>query len=715
MSRGKSPRRGVTPKAPRSPAPRARAAAIAAPPLPLSHPALWLAAAAATACVIATVTFQLWDTDWWQHLVVGREIWRLHRVPNLELWTWPTHGAYDVTVSWAFRALLWPFWDRGGFTGVFVFKWLTTLAAFALLWASARRMGARGLLVFPLLAWAAVIYRQRTQLRPEMLVAVLLALQLWIHERRRAQVAGAAANAAGAAPVSGAFDATLALPLVAMAWANTHVSYWLGLALQAIYWLDAWWTARKPGAPPAPLARLAALGLASGAFSFVNPAGGRALAQPFEYWLVWRHEPLFRMISELSPVVWRENVRNGLALWVAGWPLVALLRLRRRGLDVAELLWLPLLLALALSAQRFIGFLALGGAPFFARDLDDALAALPRPRWSVAPWLRGAAAALGCVAVSLAEWREPQTHFGVGGRSEWYPIAACDFMQAHGVRGRGFNHFFLGGYLLWRFYPEPDRLPFMDIHQAGTREDRRLYAAATTTPDAWTELDRKYRFDWALMNRYRIEADRSLDILDADSTFALVFCDDNAALFVRRTGPMRAVADSFGYRVLVGGAARAGRLQAAAQDSLGRAQLAREIARNLAESAWSANALSLRANLLLLDRRWRDARDTLRLGLAIDPYLPNAGERLGFAALMLDHPREALDWVRFDHRHHGPPEATRELEQRARDRLAELTAHRAAVARTSGATAARRDTLAALDALLAPAARLVPARLPACR
>jgi hypothetical protein len=220
------------------------------------------------------------------------------------------------------------------------------------------------------------------------------------------------------------------------------------------------------------------------------------------------------------------------------------------------------------------------------------------------------------------------------------------------------------------------------------------------------------------MNRYRVEDDHSLDILDADSTFALVFYDDNAALYARRAGPMKAVADSFAYRLLVAGSARAGELQRASQDSAGRAALAREIARNLRESSWHATSLSLEANLLMLADRWSDARDTLRAALSIDPLLPFAAQRLSGAALALGRPREAMDWANYEERHHRRSDLTDELRTRAHMALAELTARRAESARAAaapGASPALRDTLAALDARLAPAPRVVPARLPECR
>ena len=100
--------------------------AAAAPPIPpplMSRGPLAVAAAVAALCALAACTFPIYDTDIWQHLVVGREIWRTHAVPHTQLWTWPTHGAPDVLPSWLFRAALWPFWQLGGIGGLFAWRW----------------------------------------------------------------------------------------------------------------------------------------------------------------------------------------------------------------------------------------------------------------------------------------------------------------------------------------------------------------------------------------------------------------------------------------------------------------------------------------------------------------------------------------------------------------------------------------------------------------
>ena len=390
-------------------------------------------------------------------------------------------------------------------------------------------MGARGLVPLVALAWCALVYRQRSQLRPETLVAVLLALQLFIHESRRGHSGTAR-------------DLSLALPLIALAWVNVHLSYWLGLVVQAIYWLDAWWSARGRTDARATLTRLAAIGLASGAVSLLNPGGWHTLLLPVQYAFVWSREPIFRFISELAPVDWTVQWRTGLLPLVVAWPLLLLWRWRSRGLDLAGTLLCALLLTITIPAQRFVGMLAVIAAPFIAR-------------WTAAAWARAGLAGVTCVAISVPLWMNPYEPLGVRLRNEWYPIAACDFMQQHGVRGRGYNHFFLGGYLLWRFFPERERLPFTDVHQAGTREDRALVAAAATDPGAWRTLDAKYEFDWVLLNRWRVEGDRSLDIVDADTSFARVFLDDAAALYARRSGALAPVAAAYGYRLLPGGTA----------------------------------------------------------------------------------------------------------------------------------------------------------------
>jgi hypothetical protein len=534
--------------------PRRDPDAGAAPALPGSHPAIVAAAVAAALLAVLSVTFPIADPDLWQHLTVGRTIWSTHSIPGANLWTWPTYGEPQVLPSWGFRALLWPFFAAAGVPGLFAWRWLTTLAAFGIAWAAARRMGARGFTPLVVAILGIQIYRGRSQARPETLVAVLLALQIWILEARRAMRASPAPAEPGAAKT--VRDPAPWLIAIAWVWANVHISYWMGLALTAIHLIAAD-APRGRGAGPgrAGLARALA---GSILISFVNPFGWRALSQPFEYWFVWRHEPIFHVITELGPIDWSVNAWNGLPLVLAGWPLLLVLRARRAGFDRVEALTAALFIGLTLSSQRFIGQLSVVATPYLARDLESWVRSRRWPAGTAAPWSRAALATAACAALLPIGWVFPQMRPGLRIATEAFPVAACDFIAAHGVRGRAFNQFEFGGYLLWRFWPQRDRLPFIDIHQTGTPQDRLLYVGASFDPPSWHELDARRRFDWALVKSDPVGGDSTIDVIAGDSSWARVFSDPVGTLLVKRGGADAALADSFAPRPAAGIPARKG-------------------------------------------------------------------------------------------------------------------------------------------------------------
>ena len=160
-------------------------------------------------------SYLLYDTDLWQHLVMGKAIWAARGFPRTNLWTWPQYGEPYYVSSWGFRALAWPLWAWGGIPALYAWRWLTTLTVFGLLLATARALGARGLSAILVMVWFALDYRLRTDVRPETLAAVLLALDLWLLERHRLGAGGEAA----------ARRQTWWFVATAWAWANVHISY----------------------------------------------------------------------------------------------------------------------------------------------------------------------------------------------------------------------------------------------------------------------------------------------------------------------------------------------------------------------------------------------------------------------------------------------------------------------------------------------------------
>ena len=599
----------------------------AAPPLRLAHPALLFAALVCAIIVVLSVTHDASDPDQWQHLTVGRFIWEQHRFPLTQLWTWPTYGAKEVNYAWGFEALAWPFWKLGGIFGLYAWRWLITLAVFGLAWAAARRMGAKGLVPLVVIALCAMIYRGRSQVRPETLAALLLAAEIWLLESRRH---GTRVNLAW-------------LVLIAWIWANTHISYYLFFVVLGIHLLAAHLPPRRTGAPP--VRELWLTGLAAAAISFVNPSGWRTLWQPFEFWLVWRKELIYQSIGEMGPVEWSIHRTDGLPLVLVLWPVLALLRLCRGGLDRVEVMICGVFSAMLLVGQRFAGVYALGAAIYLARDLDEWLRGVRLPAWGARPWLRGGLAAAACVLITLPSLSGAgfATRLRVPGNR--VPIGASDFIQRHDLHGNLFNPFGFGGYLCFRFWPRRDQLPFMGIHQEGSKELRRLYMFALYRQDDWRRFEEHYRFDYLVLLRSATPPDSLLSFVGRDTSWVRVFGDDAACVFVRRHGPFARLAADSGYTLIptdAPGLAAFG--QATTRDSLLRRQAERELWREVSGSPYHAEALGLLANIALFEGRWDDARRQLEEALRIESLTLSVREKLGLIALQQGRPRAALRW-----------------------------------------------------------------------
>src|SRR5262245_40703376 len=622
-----------------------------APALPLRHTAMILAALVAAGCIVLSVSAWIYDTDFWHHLLVGKVIWQTHSIPALNLWTWPAYGHTDANNAWLFRALVWPLWSAWGITGLFAWRWLSTLAVFGILWAAARRMGARGFTPLVVMAACALVYRQRTQLRPETLVAILIALQIWLLEARRvARDAAITAARGGAVPTATPLlrDPLLGLIPIAWVWANTHPSYYMGFILIGFHVLDDLRAAGRAPAAAAALVRAGSLRLfliavAGFAISFANPWGWRPLWQPFEFFLTLRHEPIYQGIGELQHLDWHNNARNGLAVLMVLWPVLAVWRGRRAGFDLVEALCLVFFTALMLNTQRFNAVWSVFAAPYLARDLDAWVQARAFPAWTLSAWARAGLAALTCVAIGIPEWMRIEYPIGVRLDMARYPVKACDFMAAHGVRGHGFNDF-QGGYQAWRFWPERERLPFMTgTPEAATKTDRNLLALSQQSRGSWLQLDAIHHFDYVLISRFHSGWGRLLDFLDADSTWALVFADDAAALYVRRGGPLARVAAEYGYHYLPGGTEGLAALgQRAVGDTTVRRGVEEELLRETRDSPYASQAYSLLARAAFTERRFGDAERYTRAAIAAEPLTPGEHERLGRIALAEGRPADAL-------------------------------------------------------------------------
>jgi hypothetical protein len=231
------------------------------------------------------------------------------------------------------------------------------------------------------------------------------------------------------------------------------------------------------------------------------------------------------------------------------------------------------------------------------------------------------------------------------------PIGACEFIEKHDLHGRMFNQFDYGGYLCFRYWPRRDRLPFMGIHQEGSRELRADYMAVQRDPRRWPDFDRRYRFDYLVIGRLTGLGWPLLSWLDRDTTWARVFGDDVAYVFVRRHGPYARLAADSAYAVLPSNPdALAALCNQVSPDSALAPPLERELRREVAGSRFNAQPLGVLATAAANAGRFEEAQRYYQGILGIAPETPGTRELLGMIAMSQGRPDDALHWFEAERR-----------------------------------------------------------------
>lgn len=501
---GATGRGGALPAAPGAVAgPRAQAS--------LAWPTL-----AVTLLAVAAVTVrEVMDPDLWWHMATGRYILSQGRIPAYDVFSYTAAGHRWVTHEWLSDLLLYGGYRLVGFTGLALVFTALVVAAYGLVWLrcqSRPAFTASSVLLAALASW------QVYGVRPQMFSLLFASLYLTIL----------------GSPTAGGRRLWMLAPLTLL-WANLHSGFVAGLVIIAVHMVGeelAWLESRPRGsawlAPGA--ARLSLVLVLSGVCSLVTPNGVSGVLFPF---------------GTLSSRAIQDEIREWLSPnfhLSATWPLAAywlllVVALGRspRKLPPGEALLLAGAGAATLYSLRHVQFLSLVGAPLLAERLGELWGApagqeqrdrAPSPvmQWGLCLVAAGLAVLLA-VRVASVHRRTPEVERVI------YPSAALDYVEAHGLRGRIFNTYHWGGYLIWRGHQV-----FVD-GRAEVYGDEVLneYSRAYRLKAGWEEPLERYGVEVAL-----IESDSLLAAGMRESRrWQEVYRDDLATVFVPVGGNSR--------------------------------------------------------------------------------------------------------------------------------------------------------------------------------
>lgn len=529
MATSRSRRPRDLPDAPPAPAPASAPATAVDRILP----------AIAALVVFAAAFHTLIDPDIWFHLAAGR--WILaHGIPRVDPFSYPSAGQPYVDLHWLFQIVVRGIHTLAGEAGLILFATLVILATYGLVYRLARRE-APAPLAAGLTALGAILASERMSPRPEIVSFLLLAVTAWLVRRHR----------------EGSRRAWWILPLVFVLWVNSEGLFVLGyLALGAglLASKDAWRDRR--------LWLSAALCVAA---AFVNPWFAEGALHPFVLFTrISRELPIYsQTIGEFRGPFQDEAMHPAAALfpWYLG--LIALaLAARGRWPRLGEIVALGALVYLALSARRNLALLPLLATPILAGWLaqGELTAAVRRRFWirrpdAVRRRLAAVAAALlvlglagylhGIVTNRIYARAETNRRFGAGRAPVDFARGAASFLNEHRIEGPLFETFAAGSYFTWAV---PSQKVFIDgrleVHTARHYE---RYLRLRQGGAAWQQADQQYGFNAAVI-QYMDAMDLALERL-RDGSWAPVFLDDTAIIFLRRNERNAALIEQHGLTV----------------------------------------------------------------------------------------------------------------------------------------------------------------------
>jgi tetratricopeptide (TPR) repeat protein len=512
-----------------------------------------LAAVAISYALLAGLhTLQDFDLGW--QLATGRWVVQHRHIFSTDVFSYTAAGQpwiYPVLSGIAFYLT----YLAGGYS---LLSWMGAIACAGTVVLLLRR---RSLLGTVLAVVAVPLIANRTQPRAEMFTTILFAAflsMLWRHRR-------------------GLPLRLWLLPILMVAWVNLHLGFVSGLVLCAAYVsievLDLAFSARRPAALEHLKRAWPWLGLTAVA-TLVNPWGWniylslvrqqRAQVLHTSWIVEWGSiRPSWASLHQALD--WRDPQSSfwwllaiavltfGIALW-------------RKKLGEALLLAASAYLAIQhvrLQALFACAVVVVGGAILDELGKHRSRNSAAKPVQRSGGRLQFATAGALVIAVvvsSLAfarSWdlvtnrysmRSTQLSLFGTGLSWWFPERAVDFLQREKLPGNVFNGYSLGGYLMWRVFP--DYRDYIDSRAIpfGSQLFFRAYDLSVEPPDstAWQQEAEARGINTVIVPLARYEGMTLFPQLHSfcrSQSWRLVYLDEVSTIFVRHTSQTAPIVD----------------------------------------------------------------------------------------------------------------------------------------------------------------------------
>jgi hypothetical protein len=447
------------------------------------------------------------DPDVWWHIKVGQDILRTHHWPTTDPYSFTAFGTPWIAYEWLGEIVLALVYRAGGVVGLLamlvVLGSIITLSLYLL--ATVRSGNSKAAFVSALFL-ASLAFASFT-LRPQMFGYLFLILTLLVMEKFR----------------QGVSWPLWTLPLIFLAWVNTHGSFIIGIGVVALYLVAGLFSLHSGSIEAVAWTRKQRLQLET-AFLFclaalpITPYGTQLAVYPFD--MAFSQPINVANVNEWRPMPFEMiGGKIFLGLIVIFFLLQMFYRFSWR---LEEVLLVAGGTAMACVHVRFILLFVPFCAPVFATMLARWVPAYMRQKDK---YVANAVLMAAVVVAMIHYWpARAALEKKVG---ETYPVAALEYLRAHPIPGKMLDYYGFGGYLVFAGQPV-----FIDgrgdlYERSGVFGD---YVHLNEFDPGSLGILRNYGIDWCLLG-----TKQSLSaVLLATPEWRRVYTDDTSVIFVRQ-------------------------------------------------------------------------------------------------------------------------------------------------------------------------------------
>jgi hypothetical protein len=488
--------------------------------------------------------------DSWSHLSIGRYIIENLRIPKTFVFSYSLPQKEWLDYEWLFQVIFYQIFRIFSYKGVLVFGALIITATFFLVsfhcslseetsgrkledWDDLRDyFNKRVIIPFMVVMAAFLVIEPRLTLRPHLFEYLFLASFLLILLRYNTSK-----------------KSFVILPFIQILWINIHASAILGplviLACLIGGVIDNSINKEQKTKGWNDLKKLLVLFILVSISTLINPYTYKIFQVPYESIIFYLKNPDIKpLFVERQNIFAVSSLRDIfpciILLLVSGYSFVRLGKEQR----LSDLLIYFLFILLLLQGRRFTGEFAIASSIFFLENMRQY-----EKKKTVKKTGRTLSKSFTVSAIKLIPsilffflLFVPNIHSGWDMKSDQFPVPvkAAGFMEQTNLKGNLFNSLEIGGYLIWRTFPE--RQVFYCDAQ-GFSDLLPTFIRAHVDPSSWNALEQRYGFNYALvaikdrLDKYFIEK----------KDWYLVYWDNSFLLYVKKDGRNDEAIKKYGY------------------------------------------------------------------------------------------------------------------------------------------------------------------------